>query len=313
MKQTIRINELPTRTWNRLGVNAAEIEWDAAAAFPAQMLAVGAGEHPAPLRLDVADAGACTARTAVLQVAAGGDVTVFVTLTAANPLAFRLDVTLDAGAHAKVVLLEHPTGGTVVRTETHTTCEADAKIEYLTILLGDGDLYADQHAELVGDGSALKADIAYFGRGTQTVDCNIVANHFGRKTNSEILASGALADAAKKVFRGTIDFKRGCADSVGSENETVLMLGDGAVNKTVPLILCAEENVEGTHGATIGELDAATLFYFESRGIDRAAAQAILSRAAIERLIRMADDEAFAAAAEAALEAVLGNKGGKDA
>ena len=27
MKQTIRINELPTRTWNRLGVNAAEIEW----------------------------------------------------------------------------------------------------------------------------------------------------------------------------------------------------------------------------------------------------------------------------------------------
>ena len=67
------------------------------------------------------------------------------------------------------------------------------------------------------------------------------------------------------------------------------------------------------HGATIGDLDAATLFYFESRGIDRAAAQAILSRAAIERLIRMADDEAFAAAATAALDAVLGEKGGEDA
>ena len=78
MKQTIRINELPTRTWNRLGVNAAEIEWDAAAAFPAQTLSVGAGKHPAPLRLDVTDAGACTERTAALHVAAGGDVTVFV-------------------------------------------------------------------------------------------------------------------------------------------------------------------------------------------------------------------------------------------
>ena len=191
-------------------------------------------------------------------------------------------------------------------------------------LLGDGlpaieagDAHAGnvarQRAELVGDGSALKADIAYIGRGTQTVDYNIAVNPFGRTTGSENLASGALADAAKKIFRGTIDFKRGCADSVGSENETVLMLGDDAVNKTVPLILCAEENVEGTHGATIGELDAATLFYFESRGSDRAAAQAILSRAAIERLIRMADDEAFAAAAEAALEAVLGDKGGEDA
>ena len=31
------------------------------------------------------------------------------------------------------------------------------------------------------------------------------------------------------------------------------MLGDGVVNKTVPLILCAEENVVGNHGATIGD------------------------------------------------------------
>lgn len=313
MKNTIRINELPTRTWNRLGVNAAEIEWDTAAVLPPQVLAVGTGEHPAPLRLDVRDTGACTEQTVTLHAAADSDACLVLTAAAAHPLALRLDAALDAGARVRVILLENPTQGATVRVETHATCAAGAKIEYLTILLGDGDLYADQRAELVGDGSALKADIAYFGRGTQTVDYNIAVNHFGRKTGSEILASGALADAAKKIFRGTIDFKRGCADSVGSENETVLMLGDDAVNKTVPLILCAEENVEGTHGATIDELDAATLFYFESRGIDRAAAQAILSRAAIERLIRMADDEAFAAAAEAALEAVLGDKGGKDA
>ena len=313
MKNTIRINELPTRTWNRLGVNAAEIEWDTAAVLPPQVLAVGTGEHPAPLRLDVRDTGACTEQTVTLHAAADSDACLVLTAAAAHPLALRLDAALDAGARVRVILLENPTQGATVRVETRATCAAGAKIEYLTILLGDGDLYADQRAELVGDGSALKADIAYFGRGTQTVDYNIAVNHFGRKTGSEILASGALADAAKKIFRGTIDFKRGCADSVGSENETVLMLGDDAVNKTVPLILCAEGNVEGTHGATIGELDAATLFYFESRGIDRAAAQAILSRAAIERLIRMADDEAFAAAAEAALEAVLGDKGGKDA
>ena len=48
------------------------------------------------------------------------------------------------------------------------------------------------------------------------------------------------------------------------------MLGDGVINKTVPLILCAEENVVGNHGATIGELDDETLFYFESRGIGKA-------------------------------------------
>jgi len=62
------------------------------------------------------------------------------------------------------------------------------------------------------------------------------------------------------------------------------MLGEDAVNKTVPVILCAEENVEGTHGATIGEMDDDTRFYFGSRGIDRETAEKLLSRAAIARV-----------------------------
>ena len=68
------------------------------------------------------------------------------------------------------------------------------------------------------------------------------------------------------------------------------MLGEDVVNKTVPLILCAEENVVGNHGATIGELDEDTLFYFESRGIDKQTAENILARAAIERLARLLGD-----------------------
>lgn len=83
------------------------------------------------------------------------------------------------------------------------------------------------------------------------------------------------------------------------------MLGDGVVNKTVPLILCAEENVVGNHGATIGELDENTLFYFESRGIPADVAENIMARAAIERLARTLGDETAQAAVLAELEEVL--------
>ncbi len=69
------------------------------------------------------------------------------------------------------------------------------------------------------------------------------------------------------------------------------MLGDDVVNKTVPLILCAEENVVGNHGASIGEMDDATLFYFESRGIDRDTAEKILARASVERVARTIGDQ----------------------
>jgi Fe-S cluster assembly scaffold protein SufB len=151
----------------------------------------------------------------------------------------------------------------------------------------------------------LKADIGYLGQHNQKIDVNIFANHTGKKTESEINVNGALRDAASKVFKGTIDFKNGCTDSVGNEQETVLMLGDDVVNKTIPLILCAEENVVGNHGATIGELDEDTLFYFESRGIGKEQAENILARAAIEHLSRMTGDEATEKAVEKALGEVL--------
>ena len=78
--------------------------------------------------------------------------------------------------------------------------------------------------------------------------------------------------------------------STGDELETVLMLGDDVENKTIPLILCAEEDVAGNHGATIGELDEETLFYFESRGIKKEVAEDICARASIEKLLREVED-----------------------
>ena len=74
---------------------------------------------------------------------------------------------------------------------------------------------------LNGDRSGFKSDIGYIGQHTHVIDMNEVVNHFGKHTESEINVAGALRDGAKKIFRGTIDFKTGAADSVGNEQETV--------------------------------------------------------------------------------------------
>ena len=57
------------------------------------------------------------------------------------------------------------------------------------------------------------------------------------------------------------------------------------------MILCSEETVAGSHGATIGELDEDTLFYFESRGIGKKEAEDIMARAAIDRIGRLLSEE----------------------
>ncbi|MEI3187275.1 MAG: SufD family Fe-S cluster assembly protein [Lachnospiraceae bacterium] len=54
--------------------------------------------------------------------------------------------------------------------------------------------------------------------------------------------------------------------------------------RTIPLILCAEEDVEGNHGASIGKLDDQTLFYLASRGIPKEEAEKMLARARVDAL-----------------------------
>ena len=132
-------------------------------------------------------------------------------------------------------------------------CAKNARIELVQIYLGKGDIYSDTTINLNGDASSFRSDIGYIGQHTHIIDMNEVVNHFGKHTESEINVGGALRDGAKKIFRGTIDFKTGSSDSVGNELENVLMLGDDVENKTVPVILCSEENVVGNHGATIGD------------------------------------------------------------
>ena len=301
MSETILINRLPTRTWNRLGVNETALTWEDAADLGSEQV-TAAGQT---VRLDISGDGAYSEKRVDIHAPEGQTVTVFETLRAEDKLLVRTELHVEKNARVRLVQIQNTTQGSLLRLENNGRCAENAQVELIQILLGRGDVYSDGHFALNGTGAGFQAGIGYLGQKQQTVDLNLVVDHWGQKTTSEINAAGALKDDARKIFRGTIDFKKGSTGSVGNEQETVLMLGDGAVNKTVPLILCAEENVVGNHGATIGELDEDTLFYFESRGISAAEAENIMARAAIERLARTLQDETAQAAILTELEEVL--------
>lgn len=293
MSEKIQINKLPVNTWNRLGVNYAEVEWEETA--PAkQSITVKSGEAPEPFRLDFSEAGDS-------EVSFTAEENSSITVYELHRSNSAVKLSFDIGKNASVKLVQLLNPSEKLRHETFANCSKGGKFQIMTIMTGNGDIYSDNRTELEGDSSSINAEVAYLGKNSQTIDYNIAVNHWGKDTHSEINAAGALMDSAKKVFRGTIDFKTGSSDSKGSENETVIMLGDDVVNKTVPLILCSEENVEGSHGATIGELDDDTLFYFESRGIGREEAERIMAYAALKRLIRLSGDKEFAEQAQNAL------------
>ena len=172
-------------------------------------------------------------------------------------------------------------------------CGEGARVEVIHVILSGADNVIGCRTDLEGRESSLKTDIGYLVEDDHHLDMNYVANHIGRRTECEINSMGILRDQGSKLFRGTIDFKKGAAGSVGNEKEDVLLMDDQVVNQTIPIILCAEEDVEGNHGATIGQIDEETLFYMQSRGIPEKEIYALLERGRLASVISKVPDPDF--------------------
>ncbi len=340
-EQWTHVNPLPAKTWNHLKVNDALLKWDTDAIQEQELssdevwrrasieiqektgcgdgvdfvfdgaqawkASAAAGEE---VRAEIENVETGTQNTRALlylEAAENSKLTVWGGFHGEQKQNLALRLILRAGKNASIRLVQVLSPGEegILINDIGGSCDEGASIEILHLYLGRGDLFSGCRIELEGSGSKFSFRTGYLEQRTQRLDVNIVANHIGTETESTILADGTLKDQAHKVFRGTIDFKRGASKSVGNEEENVLLLGDDIVNKTVPLILCAEEDVQGNHGASIGELDEDTLFYFAGRGIDRLTAERILTRGKLERLCAEFGNEKLEAKARQEIEEVL--------
>ena len=169
-------------------------------------------------------------------------------------------------------------------------CGDHASVQVFHLILGGKKIWQGCRADLSGKESHFQGEIGYLADKEMQLDLNYVIRHLGKHTTCEINASGVLKDQAKKLFRGTIDFQKGCAGSKGNEKEDVLLLDDTVENQTIPVILCAEEDVEGNHGATIGQLDEELLFYLQSRGIREKEIYEMMAKARIDAVCRKIPD-----------------------
>ncbi len=169
-------------------------------------------------------------------------------------------------------------------------CLSDGKIELVTVELGGCKVFSSAYVNLAEKSTVFTSNMGYLVRGDHNLDINYVADHRGKKTEALMQFKGVLMDTASKTFRGTVDFKKGSSGSVGDEQEDTLLLSEDVVNKTMPVILCQEEDVEGRHGATIGELGEDILFYMQTRGIDEEEAKRIMIKARLDSVARLIPD-----------------------
>lgn len=251
---------------------------------------------------------------------------IYVDIDASKTEAHDTGVLVRSGASATIVTCAHGENGGTSSALLRVIAERDAQVSIIEIVAcGAGQQHLDavgidaaegariemrQYAlggskvalglccNLAGASARFALDSRYLAAGSDVLDVNHVVRQRGRSTRADIVTTGILADAARKTMRETIDLIHGAKFAEGSEIETVLVTGDDVVNKTLPVILCDEEDVAGNHGASIGAVSPEQLDFLQSRGLSEEQTERLFARA-------MFDDAVIHAGSPEARAAVL--------
>lgn len=271
-----KLNQPPAPTFSWLGVNGTERELPET---PAEKTVIsGSGETA--FRMEVTD-------SADISIRGGSALRPVIMEIRAESAFVKTAVQAESGEQIRLVQI-------VTGVQTVLDLQADlaenASLELTQIYLNTADCVSGITVRLNGRKAAFSPQIGYSLSDSDSLDINLSIVQTGRKTASDTAVKGVLRGAAKKIFRGTIDFRNGAAGSVGTEREQVLLLDETVVNKTVPVILCAEEDVVGTHGATIGRIDPKHIFYMQARGIPEAQIYEILAQSQLGSIVRQIGD-----------------------
>lgn len=116
----------------------------------------------------------------------------------------------------------------------------------------------------------------YIPTGDQLMDCRTRIDHASPHCNSYELYKGILDDQARGVFNGKIFVHPDAQKTDAKQSNQALLLSDDAVVDTKPQLEIYADDVRCTHGATIGELDEAGMYYLRARGIPAERARKIL-------------------------------------
>ena len=152
----------------------------------------------------------------------------------------------------------------------------DSNCTHNIIDIGGSVKVYNVYSNLLGYNSYNNLYNIYMGSNNDLIDINYYLKNSFKNSHNKMIVEGVIDDCCCKVFRGTIDFLKGCSGSSGEEIENCVLLSDKCLSRSLPQMLCGEENVIGTHGVSSGQLPFEKLFYIMSRGLSKKEAEKLI-------------------------------------
>ena len=247
-------------------------------AQPLYLLHVSSGSAP----------GASHARV-LIEVGAGARLQLvehFVSLGDA-PAFSNLAAELCIGAGATVEHLRlHQSGTQAAQLETWIVeQQADSSYDQHLFALGGSLLRSNLNLSLAGSRAQCRLSGLFMVDGERQADLYTQIAHHGVATQTIQNFRGIASGRGRGAFNGRIIVHPAARGADASQSSRNLLLTPLAEINSRPQLEIHTDDVKCRHGATIGTLDPAQLFYLLSRGLDPATARSLLTFAFCEDVI----------------------------
>ena len=197
----------------------------------------------------------------------------------ANALNVVTQVDLAERAVLGHVRVQQESEGVVLLTSTSVEQAAGSNYRYSGFDLGGGLVRHELDTKLAGRGAEVDFNGAFILDGKRHVDNHVSVDHASPGCNSTQFFRGVLGGSSRGVFNGRALIRPGADESRVKQSNANLLLSQLAEMDTKPELEIYTDEVEASHGATVGQLDEAAIFYLRTRGLSDAQARRMLTAA----------------------------------
>lgn len=127
--------------------------------------------------------------------------------------------------------------------------------------------------------------LAVAGKG-QHLDSGGKAIHLAPRTSSSIVSKSISKDGGRTSYRGLVQVFPGMSGAKVNVRCDALILDSKSQSDTYPTMDIREKDVEVGHEATVSRIGEESLFYLQSRGLDKVAAESMIVNGFIEPIAK---------------------------
>jgi Fe-S cluster assembly protein SufD len=153
-----------------------------------------------------------------------------------------------------------------------------------SLVVGGALVRSDTDTRLIEKSSTCELNGLYLAHEKNHIDHHTKIHHQGTSTESKQYYKGVVDAYGHAVFNGKVLIDPFASKTRAQQMNKNLLLSDTGEIDTKPQLEIYTDDVQCTHGATVGKLDENALFYIQSRGLSLNDARRLLLLAFIQEL-----------------------------